>query len=145
MHYSVIKPIDIVYENKLKILFLHINNRIKKIFVHEFLYVQVKCNNIITIIFGFRQTEEMRLAVETLETGSTEKSISEMAGRHFEEMSLLQGHWGSRVDALKLEQRRQYRNWIMRLLEEQQTSMLSTPVYDFYTVFPPDFKESLLN
>ncbi|XP_033215905.1 protein C12orf4 homolog isoform X2 [Belonocnema kinseyi] len=75
-----------------------------------------------------KQTEEMRLAVETLETGSTEKSISEMAGRHFEEMSLLQGHWGSRVDALKLEQRRQYRNWIMRLLEEQQTSMLSSPV-----------------
>ena len=77
----------------------------------------------------FRQTEEMSLAVKTLELGSTEKSISEMAGRHFEEMSLLQGHWGSRVDALKLEQRRQYRNWIMRLLEEQQTSMLSTPVY----------------
>ena len=86
-------------------------------------------------MFDFRQTEEMRLAVETLETGSTEKSISEMAGRHFEEMSLLQGHWGSRVDALKLEQKRQYRNWIMRLLEEQQTSMLSTPVYVFHKFF----------
>lgn len=78
--------------------------------------------------FIFRQTEEMHVAVETLETGSTERSINEMAGRHFEEQSLLQGHWGSRVDALKLEQRRQYRNWIMRLLEDQQTSMLPTPV-----------------
>lgn len=78
---------------------------------------------------NFRQTEEMRVAVEALEAGSTEKSINDMAGRHFEEQSLLQGHWGSRVDALKLEQRRQYRNWIMRLLEEQQTNMLPTPVY----------------
>ena len=71
----------------------------------------------------------MRIAVETLEAGSTERSINEMAGRHFEEQSLLQGHWGSRVDALKLEQRRQYRNWIMRLLEDQQTNALPTPVY----------------
>lgn len=70
----------------------------------------------------------MRLAVETLESGSTEKSINDMAGRHFEEQSLSQGQWGSKVDALKLEQRRQYRNWIMRLLEEQQTSMVPTPV-----------------
>ncbi|XP_076277371.1 FERRY endosomal RAB5 effector complex subunit 3 [Lasioglossum baleicum] len=75
-----------------------------------------------------KQTEEMRKAVEALEAGSTEKSINEMAGRHFEEQSLLQGQWGSRVDALKLEQRRQYRNWIMRLLEEQQTNMLPTPM-----------------
>ncbi|KAF7993451.1 hypothetical protein HCN44_010046 [Aphidius gifuensis] len=75
-----------------------------------------------------KQTEEMRIAVETLEIGSTEKSINDMAARHFEEQSLIQGHWGSRVDALKLEQRRQYRNWIMRLLEEQQTNMLPTPV-----------------
>lgn len=76
----------------------------------------------------FRQTKEMRVAVETLETGSTEKSISQMAERHFEEQSLLRGQWGSRVDALKLEQKHQYRNWIMRLLEEQQTSMMPTPV-----------------
>ena len=70
----------------------------------------------------------MRVAVDTLETGSTERSINNMAGRHFEEQSLMQGQWGSKIDALKLEQKRQYRNWIMRLLEEQQTSMLPTPV-----------------
>ncbi|OXU24826.1 hypothetical protein TSAR_007592 [Trichomalopsis sarcophagae] len=84
-----------------------------------------------------KQTEEMRLAVETLEAGSTEKSINDMAGRHFEEQSLLQGHWGSKVDALKLEQRRQYRNWIMRLLEEQQTNMLPTPVESPMVPVPP--------
>ncbi|KAG7206954.1 hypothetical protein KM043_000845 [Ampulex compressa] len=84
-----------------------------------------------------KQTEEMRVAVEALEAGSTEKSINEMAGRHFEEQSLLQGHWGSRVDALKLEQRRQYRNWIMRLLEEQQTNMLPTPVGSPMISMPP--------
>ncbi|XP_043283117.1 protein C12orf4 homolog [Venturia canescens] len=84
-----------------------------------------------------KQTEEMRVAIETLETGSTEKSINEMAARHFEEQSLLQGHWGSRVDALKLEQRRQYRNWIMRLLEDQQTSMLPTPVSSPMVPMPP--------
>ncbi|KAL7287569.1 hypothetical protein TKK_0018219 [Trichogramma kaykai] len=75
-----------------------------------------------------KQTEEMRVAVETLETGSTEKSINNMAGRHFEEQSLMQGQWCSKIDSLKLEQRRHYRNWIMRLLEEQQTNMLPTPV-----------------
>lgn len=84
-----------------------------------------------------KQTEEMRVAVESLEAGSTEKSINEMAGRHFEEQSLLQGHWGSRVDALKLDQRRQYRNWIMRLLEEQQTNMLPTPVGSPILSMPP--------
>ncbi|KAL2742910.1 protein C12orf4 isoform X1 [Vespula maculifrons] len=84
-----------------------------------------------------KQTEEMRVAVEALEAGSTEKSINDMAGRHFEEQSLLQGHWGSRVDALKLEQRRQYRNWIMRLLEEQQTNMLPTPVGSPMVPMPP--------
>lgn len=73
----------------------------------------------------------MRVAVEALEAGSTEKSINDMAGRHFEEQSLLQGYWGSRIDALRLDQRRQYRNWIMRMLEEQQTSMIPTPVYVF--------------
>lgn len=78
-----------------------------------------------------RQTDEMRVAVEALEAGSTEKSINDMAGRHFEEQSLLQGYWGSRIDALRLDQRRQYRNWIMRMLEEQQTSMIPTPVYVF--------------
>jgi len=80
------------------------------------------------LIINSRQTDEMRVAVEALEAGSTEKSINDMAGRHFEEQSLLQGYWGSRVDALRLDQRRQYRNWIMRLLEEQQTSMIPTPM-----------------
>ncbi|XP_058806120.1 protein C12orf4 [Phymastichus coffea] len=84
-----------------------------------------------------KQTEEMRSAVEKLETGSTEKSINDMAGRHFEEQSLLQGHWGSKVDALKLEQRRQYRNWIMRMLEEQQTNMVPTPVESPLVPLPP--------
>ncbi|XP_015609614.1 protein C12orf4 homolog isoform X2 [Cephus cinctus] len=83
-----------------------------------------------------QQTEETHMAVETLESGSTEKSINEMTARHFEEQSLLQGHWGSRVDALKLEQRRQYRNWIMRLLEEQQTNMLPTPVSPMIPMLP---------
>ncbi|KAJ8668725.1 hypothetical protein QAD02_010388 [Eretmocerus hayati] len=92
-----------------------------------------------------KQTEEMRLAVETLESGSTEKSINDMAGRHFEEQSLLQGHWGSKIDALKLEQRRQYRNWIMRLLEEQQTDMLPSPIESTITSVPsfgPGFDHS---
>lgn len=84
-------------------------------------------NSLIFEIFIFRQTEEMGLAVESLESGSTEQSINEMAGRHFEEQSLLQGEWNSKVDALKLEQRRQYRNWIMRMFEEQQTSVLPSP------------------
>ncbi|XP_063971996.1 protein C12orf4 homolog [Diachasmimorpha longicaudata] len=83
-----------------------------------------------------KQTDEMKVAVEALEAGSTERSINEMAARHFEEQSLLQGHWGSRVDTLKLEQRRQYRNWIMRLLEEQQTNMLPTPVESPMVLMP---------
>ncbi|XP_048513908.1 protein C12orf4 homolog isoform X2 [Athalia rosae] len=84
-----------------------------------------------------KQTEEVRMAVETLEAGSTERSINAMLGRHFEEQSLLQGQWGSKVDALKLEQRRQYRNWIMRLLEEQQTNMLPSPVSPMIQMPPP--------
>lgn len=90
-------------------------------------------------LINSRQTNEMRVAVEALEAGSTEKSINDMAGRHFEEQSLLQGYWGSRIDALRLDQRRQYRNWIMRMLEEQQTSMIPTPVYVFFSYF--DFNQ----
>ncbi|KYM96432.1 PREDICTED: protein C12orf4 homolog [Cyphomyrmex costatus] len=84
-----------------------------------------------------QQTNEMRVAVEALEAGSTEKSINDMAGRHFEEQSILQGFWGSKIDHLRLDERQQYREWVMKLLEEQQTSMVSTPMGSPVVPLPP--------
>ncbi|GLV42953.1 uncharacterized protein CBL_20509 [Carabus blaptoides fortunei] len=77
-----------------------------------------------------RQTEEMNKAVDSLNSNNstTEKYINDLVAKHFEHFSMLQGKWSSELDTMKEVQRREYRDWIMQILEENQTnSSLPTP------------------
>ncbi|KAL1492654.1 hypothetical protein ABEB36_010880 [Hypothenemus hampei] len=75
-----------------------------------------------------RQNEEMNNAVDRLEQDMTELKINELVAKHYETHSLLQGKLNSEIDTMKEAQRRQYREWIMQMLEENQAnSSLPTP------------------
>ncbi|XP_065214139.1 protein C12orf4 homolog [Planococcus citri] len=73
-----------------------------------------------------RQTEETKRALEKVDNWSgkmdSEAYINEIVAKHFEDQNLLQGRWNSEIDTLKETQRREYREWIMKLLEEHQTN-----------------------
>ncbi|XP_066152866.1 FERRY endosomal RAB5 effector complex subunit 3 [Euwallacea fornicatus] len=75
-----------------------------------------------------RQSEEMNKAVDRLEQDMTETEINELVARHYETHSLLQGKLSSEIDTMKEAQRRQYREWIMQMLEQNEAnSSLPTP------------------
>lgn len=75
-----------------------------------------------------RQSEEMNKAVDRLEQDMTESKINELVARHYETHSLLQGKLTSELDTMKEAQRREYREWIMQMLEQNQAdSSLPTP------------------
>jgi hypothetical protein len=72
----------------------------------------------------------MARALEGVDVYSTEEDINQLAARHFEDQNLLQGKWNSEVDTLKETQRKEYREWLMKMLEEHQTNVtLPTPTY----------------
>lgn len=72
----------------------------------------------------------MNNAVDRLEKDMTETKINELVARHYEAHALLQGKLTSELDTIKEAQRREYREWLMRMLEENQTnSSLPTPKY----------------
>jgi hypothetical protein len=72
----------------------------------------------------------MARAVEGIHVYSTEQDINQLAAHQFEDQNLLQGKWNSEVDTLKETQRKEYREWLMKMLEEHQTNVtLPTPMY----------------
>lgn len=75
-----------------------------------------------------RQTEEMNLAVDRLEQDMTESKINDLVAKHYEAHSLLKVKLTSELDTIKEAQRREYREWIMQMLEQNQaTNSLPTP------------------
>lgn len=83
--------------------------------------------------FIYRQTEEMEKAVDKfqklqkLQMEGTELIINELAKKHFEDQTLLHVKLQSELDTLKEAQRREYRDWLMEMLEQNQAENLSTP------------------
>lgn len=72
----------------------------------------------------------MNNAVDRLEKDMTETKINELVARHYEAHALLQGKLTSELDTIKEAQRREYREWLMQMLEKNQTdSSLPTPKY----------------
>lgn len=67
-----------------------------------------------------KQTEEMNKAVDNLEYGTTEFDINELVAKHYEDHSLLKVKYASELDTLKEAQRREYRDWVMKMLEYNQ-------------------------
>ncbi|XP_049822673.1 protein C12orf4 homolog [Aethina tumida] len=75
-----------------------------------------------------RQSEEMNKAVDKLEQGMTESKINDLVAKHYEDLTFLQGQLTSELDTLKEAQRREYREWLMQMLEQNQAnSSLPTP------------------
>ncbi|XP_021927005.1 protein C12orf4 homolog isoform X2 [Zootermopsis nevadensis] len=85
-----------------------------------------------------KQTQEMASAVEGFNVYSSEQDINQLAAHHFEDQNLLQGKWNSEVDTLKETQRKEYREWLMKMLEEHQTNVtLPTPTNSPLTARAP--------
>jgi len=68
----------------------------------------------------------MANAVKNLHSGVTEKEINDLAAKHFEQHSLIDGRLTSELEALHLQQRTEYRAWIMSVME--QITVNSSPL-----------------
>lgn len=72
----------------------------------------------------------MNKAVDRLEEDMTEFEINEIATRHFEDQTFLQVQLTSELETIKEAQRREYREWVMQILEQNEAnSSLPTPKY----------------
>lgn len=72
----------------------------------------------------------MSRAIDYLNITTNEKIINNLVSKHFEDLSFFQGKWSSELDTMKEVQRREYRKWIMEILEDNQTNnSLPTPRY----------------
>ncbi|XP_017775002.1 PREDICTED: protein C12orf4 [Nicrophorus vespilloides] len=75
-----------------------------------------------------KQTLEMNKALEHLEEDMAEMKINQLVSQQFEDQSFLQIQLTSELDTIKEAQRREYREWLMQMLEENQAnSSLPTP------------------
>lgn len=75
-----------------------------------------------------QQSDEMNRAVDRVGEDLTESEINELVARHYEDHSLLIVKLTSEIDTIKEAQRREYREWLMQMLEQNQaTSSLPTP------------------
>ncbi|KAF2878983.1 hypothetical protein ILUMI_27193 [Ignelater luminosus] len=84
------------------------------------------------------QTDEMNKAVDRLEEDMTEAEINEIAARHFDDQTLLQVKLTSELETIKEAQRREYREWVMQMLEQNQAnSSLPTPKNSPLAPVPP--------
>ncbi|XP_050430308.1 protein C12orf4 homolog [Adelges cooleyi] len=86
-----------------------------------------KTRQVLSLIKG--QTDEMNYAMDGLNNYSTEDDINALALKHFDDQTLIQGKWNSKLDTLKQEQRTGYREWIMKTVEEMRgTEGLYSPM-----------------
>lgn len=70
----------------------------------------------------------MNQAVDRLEQDMTELKINELVAKHYETHSMLKVKLTSELDTIKEAQRREYREWLMQMLEQSQaTNSLPSP------------------
>ncbi|XP_034253170.1 protein C12orf4-like [Thrips palmi] len=65
------------------------------------------------------QAKEMSDLVAGIGEFSTEADVNLLAARHCEDQNMIQAKINSQIDSLQETQRREYRDWLMKLLEEQ--------------------------
>lgn len=77
-----------------------------------------------------KQSDEMTAAMKDLHDKVNETDINELAAKHLEEQCLASCRLNSEVEALHESQRKEYRTWLMTILEQQTVcpSTLSSPV-----------------
>ncbi|KRT80260.1 hypothetical protein AMK59_8056 [Oryctes borbonicus] len=89
-------------------------------------------------VLSNRQTDEMTEAVDQLEEGVTESDINKLAEKHFEDQTFLQVQLQSEIDTIKEAQKREYREWLMQMLEQNQANnSLPTPKNSPIAPIPP--------
>lgn len=69
-----------------------------------------------------RHRKEMEEAVKLLGITFTDEQINHIAQRHIETAELFESRWASELSSLQEMQRREYRDWVMKLHEETQMS-----------------------
>lgn len=70
----------------------------------------------------------MSEAVDRLEHDMTESKINKLVGQHFEDQTFLEVKLRSELDTIKEMQKREYREWLMQMLEQNQADdSLATP------------------
>lgn len=90
---------------------------------------KVEKKNTLVHALSDQQTEEMNKAVDRLEDDNvTESEINDLVAKHCEDHALLIVKLTSEIDTIKEAQRREYREWLMQMLEQNETSSsLPTP------------------
>ncbi|KAJ1531758.1 hypothetical protein ONE63_000419 [Megalurothrips usitatus] len=66
-----------------------------------------------------RQAKEISHLVSGIGEFSTEAEVNTLAARHCEDQNMIQAKIDSQIDSMQETQRREYREWLMTLLEEQ--------------------------
>lgn len=74
-----------------------------------------------------RQQEEMQEAVRNAGTGYTDDQINRLAQQHFDNSQMIETKWMSELSNQQEIQRREYREWVMKVHEDTQGS--GTPKY----------------
>ena len=74
-----------------------------------------------------RQQEEMAQAVQSVGTSYTDDQINVLTQRHFENAEMIGSKWSNELCNQQEVQRREYRDWVMKVHEDTQTS--ATPKY----------------
>lgn len=70
----------------------------------------------------------MSEAIDRLEQDMTESKINKLVGQHFEDQTFLEVKLRSELDTIKEMQKREYREWLMQMLEQNQADdSLATP------------------
>lgn len=75
-----------------------------------------------------RQRSEMEQAVQSLGVSYTDEQVNQLAQRHFENTQLVESKWASELSNLQETQKREYRDWVMKVHEDTQTTA-GTPTY----------------
>lgn len=75
-----------------------------------------------------KQRKEMESALQNAGTLYTDEQINQLAQRHFENTQVVNSKWASELTNRREMQKREYREWVMKVHEDTQTSV-GTPTY----------------
>lgn len=75
-----------------------------------------------------KQRKEMESALQNAGTLYSDENINQLAQRHFENTQVVNSKWASELTNHREMQKREYREWVMKVHEDTQTSV-GTPTY----------------
>ncbi|XP_061175241.1 protein C12orf4 homolog [Saccostrea echinata] len=73
-----------------------------------------------------RQREEMEDAMKNAGTKYTDAQVNQLAQRHIDNSQLISGKWSSELSNLKDTQKREFREWVLKVHEDTQSPSKST-------------------